>query len=173
MFSDRFSDRVFGSTGSRGAALLVSLVVLGGLWPAYVSGGADPLPGFSGDRAMELLIAQCDIGPRTPGSEGNRQLRDMILALAEKQGFRSQSLCFKADNPLTGEENEICNIVVSVGPEGGSRLWLGAHYDTRPVSDHDPDRSLRDTPLVGANDGASGVAVLMHLMEILGETPPD
>ena len=175
MFSSRSLAHVFGRAGSRGAAPLVPLVVIAGLLSASVSTGAGtgPQPGFSGDRAMELLVAQCEMGPRTPGSEGNRQLREMILAVAEKQGFGAHTLCFTATNPLTGETNEICNIVVSAGPEGGSRLWLGAHYDTRPVSDHDPDRELRATPLVGANDGASGVAVLMHLMEILGKTPPD
>ena len=96
----------------------------------------------------------------------------MILDLARKQGFKAQTLCFQATDPMFGESVEVCNIVVSTGPEGGRRLWLGAHYDTRPVSDQDADPELRSTPLVGANDGASGVAVLLHLVEILGANPP-
>lgn len=156
-------------SAAQGAVVLVLLLT------ALVPCGARAAQGpeFSGVRAMDLLVAQCDLGPRVPGSEGNRELRKMILSLADKQGFTTHTLCFTAANPLTGEEVEICNLIVSAGPEGGSRLWLGAHYDTRPVSDHDPDRALRSIPLVGANDGASGVAVLMHLMEILGQFPPE
>lgn len=127
---------------------------------------------FSGDRAMELIVAQCDLGPRTPGSEGNRQLREMIVGMAQKHGLEVNTLCFEAIDPLSAEDVQLCNVIVSAGPAGGERLWLGAHFDTRPISDHDEDPDLRSTPLTGANDGASGVAVLLHLMEILGENPP-
>jgi len=86
--------------------------------------------------------------------------------------LRAVTLCFDAVDPQTGQPVELCNIVVQAGSEGGERLWLGAHYDTRPISDQDPDEARRGEPLIGANDGASGVAVLMHLMEIMGEIPP-
>ena len=137
-----------------------------------ICGESAGTPDFSGDRAMELLKAQCDLGPRTPGSAGNRQLREMIVNLAQKQGFHAHALCFDSTDPMSGEPIPVCNIVVSAGPEGGERLWLGAHYDTRPVCDLDADPEKRSTPLVGANDGASGVAILLHLIEILGATPP-
>jgi len=127
---------------------------------------------FSGARAMELLIAQCDLGPRTPGSEGNRQLREMIVEMARKHDLEVNTLCFEARDPISEQAVQLCNVIVSSGPAGGERLWLGAHFDTRPISDHDDDPKLRSTPLAGANDGASGVAVLLHLMEILAETPP-
>jgi glutaminyl-peptide cyclotransferase len=130
------------------------------------------LPEFSGERAMELLTAQCDLGPRFPGSPGHLQLREMIVEFARAQGFRSFSLCFEAADPQSREPVQACNIVVPVGPAGGERLWLGAHYDTRPRSDHDPDQDKRTVPLTGANDGASGVAVLLHLMEIMSANPP-
>jgi hypothetical protein len=121
---------------------------------------------------MELLRAQCEIGPRIPGSAGNLRLQEMILEMAKTHGLAAARLCFEAVDPMSAQTVEICNIVVSAGPEGGDRLWLGAHFDTRPVSDRDPDPALRSVPLVGANDGASGVAVLLHLVEILGANPP-
>lgn len=130
------------------------------------------VPVFSGDRAMELLVQQCEIGPRTPGSPGNAELRQLILKLARKQRLSASELCFDVDNPMGEGQVELCNIVVSAGPAGGDRLWLGAHFDTRPISDKDPDPAKRDLPLVGANDGASGVAVLLHLMELFGEQMP-
>lgn len=129
-------------------------------------------PRFDGERAFGHLVAQCDLGPRPPGSEALAELREMIGALAGENGLAVAELCFEAVNPLTGEKVELCNVVVSAGPSGGERLWLGAHYDTRPVADHDPDPGQREEPILGANDGASGVAVLMHLMEIFGERPP-
>ena len=148
-------------------------VILATLPAASGFGGEpEPLPEFSGARAMELLIAQCDLGNRIPGSVGNRKLREMILDLALEKGFKAQTLCFEATDPMTGEPVQVCNIVVSVGTQQEQRLWLGAHYDTRPVSDLDADPELRSTPLTGAIDGASGVAVLLHLMEILGGNPP-
>jgi len=121
---------------------------------------------------MEFITAQCDLGPRIPGSAGNRQLREMILELAREQGFKAHTLCLEATDPMSAETVQVCNIVVSAGPVEGQRLWLGAHYDTRPVSDRDADPEKRWTPLTGANDGASGVAVLLHLLEILGANPP-
>lgn len=156
---------------STSPALLAGLLCLLLAIPGF-GGESAGTPEFSGDRAMELLTVQCDLGPRTPGSLGNRRLREMIGDLARKHGFKAHSLCFEATGPMSGEPVQICNIVVSVGPEGGERLWLGAHYDTRPVSDLDADPEKRLTPLVGANDGASGVAVLLHLIEILGVHPP-
>lgn len=157
-----------------GTVFLVCLLLSSGLGLS-VPVSADqpgPPPEFSGDRAMELLKMQCDLGPRFPGSEGHLQLREMIAELAGDQGFRSFSLCFETTDPQSGKPVQGCNIVVPVGPAGGKRLWLGAHFDTRPLSDQDPDREKRSVPLVGANDGASGVAILLHLMEILSSNPP-
>lgn len=123
---------------------------------------------------MELLVGQCELGPRTPGSPGNRRLQEWILDMAASSGLTAKRQCFMTDDPMGSGRIEVCNIVVSTRTgnlEG--RLWLGAHFDTRPVSDLDPDPSQREKPLIGANDGASGVAVLLHLMEILGRQPPE
>lgn len=133
---------------------------------------ADQVPVFSGERAMEWLVKQCAIGPRTPGSSGNAQLRADILALAGRCGLSATELCFTATDPFSDQPVELCNIVVSAGPEQGPRLWLGAHFDTRPVSDKDPDPALRSQPLTGANDGASGTAILLHLMELFAVQAP-
>lgn len=151
---------------------LVGVLSVLGMAPVGLGGVLEETPLFSGERALELLRDQCELGPRPPGSEGNRRLREMILGMAQEQGLNAYSLCFEAADPMSDKILQICNIVVSAGPEGGQRLWLGAHYDTRPISDHDPDPAKRALPLVGANDGASGVAVLLHLMEILGANPP-
>ncbi len=130
------------------------------------------VPVFAGERALDLVRAQCDLGPRHPGSPGIAALRDLIEATAREAGLPVYRLAFTEPDPRGGPDLEAWNLVVSAGPPGGERLWLGAHYDTRPVSDMDADPALRGQPLVGANDGGSGVAVLLHLIELLGRTPP-
>ncbi len=121
---------------------------------------------------MVWLEQQCDLGPRIPGSTGNTKLREIILETAREQGLQVATDCFKAHLALGDSAVEVCNVIVSAGPAQGPRLWLGAHFDTRPICDRDPSEELQGQPLVGANDGASGVAILLHLMELLGELPP-
>lgn len=120
---------------------------------------------------MAWLQTQCDLGPRPPGSAALEQLRRLIESHADSLGVPCHRLCFTADDPWSGQPVELCNLVVSLGPTGGDRLWLAAHYDTRPTSDLDPDPARRQDPLLGANDGASGTAVLLHLMEVLVSAP--
>lgn len=158
---------------SRGWPLALALACLAGAGvPAATAGAAGGVPGFSGERAFALLVEQCELGPRTPGSAGNRALRERILAAAAAAGLRATPACFEAPLGPGGAPLEACNIVVSAGPAGGPRLWLGAHFDTRPWADLDPARSRRDQPISGANDGASGTAVLLHLIELLGKSAP-
>jgi hypothetical protein len=157
---------------SRWAAALAILVVFLGFGPRTVGAQESAPAAFDGERALELVVTQCELGSREPGSPGNRRLRELIGEMARDRGFAVWNHCFAAVSPLTGAEVELCNVVVSIGPAGGKRWWLGAHYDTRPVSDRDPDAARRSEPLVGANDGASGVAVLLHLMEVLAVEPP-
>jgi glutaminyl-peptide cyclotransferase len=152
------------------ALLPVSVIPM--LLVASLSYGQDIVPAFSGESAFKYLEEQCALGPRTPGSEGNLKLREMIVSLAEEQGLSVGLQCLEIEDPLGSGPLEICNIIVSAGPSGGKRLWVGAHFDTRPVCDRDPDPAKRKLPLVGANDGASGTAILMHLIEILGKYTP-
>ncbi|MFH2053935.1 MAG: M28 family peptidase [bacterium] len=154
------------------AAAVLTLALL--VWPGPAPGAGSEKDVFSGERALELVVAQCELGPRIPGSPGNAALRRLIHDTAGRCGFPSREQCFSAVLPLTGDEVEICNVVVSIpGGGDGPGLWVGAHFDTRPHCDRDPDPAARLEPLVGANDGASGVAVLLHLMEVLaGRVPP-
>jgi len=132
---------------------------------------AEP-PAFSGSRAMTWVQAQCDLGPRPPGSAALEKLRGLIVARADSLGLAAARLPFSAPDPRGHGTLVGANLVVSAGPAGGRRLWLGAHYDTRPVADQDPDPAKRSQPILGANDGASGTAVLLHLMELLARQKP-
>ncbi|MBT3316402.1 M28 family peptidase [bacterium] len=122
---------------------------------------------FSGKRAMEWIEYQCQLGPRTINSVGSKALRDSISSLCHSLDVEFTSMQFQVADPYGSSNLELTNMMISLGPEGGKRLWLGAHYDSRPVCDKEVDPVLAAKPLVGANDGASGVAVLLHLVELL------
>ncbi len=128
--------------------------------------------GFSGDRAMHWLEWQCSLGPRVPGTEAHATFRAGVAALADSLGLRHREDRFRAVTPLDGQEHDLANIVISAGPDGGPRIWFAAHWDCRAFADQDPDPARRRDPVMGANDGASGVAVLLHLAEILAADPP-
>lgn len=153
----------------------LTLAFVLGLLPAWNAVQAVAEPVFSGERAFVWLERQVDLGPRVPGTAGNRALRELILATAREAGFAPTTVCLQVTDPLGGDEVEICNVVVTVPAADGrrdDRLWLGAHFDTRPISDRDPDPSRRGLPVPGANDGASGTAVLLHLLELFAEQSP-
>lgn len=170
MCSSESSHRGGHRPAAAGRAFLPAvLLILAALAAGAVA--QDPPP-FSGERAFHWVTVQTDLGPRPPGSAALEALRQVVAEHADSLGLRFTRLGFTATSPWDGSSIEVCNLVVSAGPAGGPRLWLGAHYDTRPGSDLDPDPARRDEPLLGANDGGSGTAVLLHLMELLAAAPP-
>ncbi|MBN1246319.1 MAG: M28 family peptidase, partial [Anaerolineae bacterium] len=117
--------------------------------------GAQPEATFDGEASYLWVTRQCDLGYRPPGSDAIRQTGDLILAELEAMGWATREQTF------TYKDTPIRNIIASKGE--GSALLLGAHYDTRPSADEE-DPSV---PVLGANDGASGVAVLLELARVL------
>ena len=126
--------------------------------------------GFDADRAYDDLVAQCDLGTREPNSEGARaaiQLYQNILnPLADE--FHLQR--FQVADPYGEGKLNLTNIIARFQPEKKDRIILCAHWDTRPRAERDPDEP--DKPIIGANDGASGVAVLLELARNLAQEFP-
>ncbi|RLG52358.1 MAG: hypothetical protein DRN96_02975 [Thermoproteota archaeon] len=122
--------------------------------------------GFSGEMAYKHVLAQCSIGPRVPGSREHEKCIKYIVEVLEQYGYvvRFQN---GSHVDIRGNRVPIVNIEAVTGQLGGKILILGAHYDTRPRADYDPDPSKRNHPILGANDGASGVAVLLELARAL------
>lgn len=118
-----------------------------------------PLEEFDGERAFRHAETQVSYGPRPPGSEAHQMTGDYISQVLEENGWQVREQSFQF-NQIEGR-----NIYGVAGPEDGLWIILGAHYDTRPVADQ--DEFAPETPVVGANDGASGVAVLLELSRIL------
>jgi glutaminyl-peptide cyclotransferase len=115
---------------------------------------------FSGSRAYEDVKTQVAMGPRTPGSAGHAQIREWMRAELESAGWVVEV----HESERLG--NPIYNIIAKRSDEE-PEIILGAHYDTRFFADNDPQPKKRDEPVPGANDGASGVAVLIELARTL------
>ncbi len=122
------------------------------------------LPIFNAERAYRDVEYQLTLGPRIPGSIGHEQILDWMQAELES----SKWLVERQELLINGKK--VINLIASRG--AGDYILLGAHYDTRILADHDPVPALQNDPVPGANDGASGVAVLLELARTLPEDLP-
>jgi len=125
--------------------------------------------GFSGARAFAHLEAICELGPRPSGSTGMLQQRAMIVRHFEGLGAQVLRQPFRIRDRRSGDVVAMENLIVTFHPERSERVMLSAHYDTRPFPDHDP--VAPEGRFLGANDGASGVAVLMELGRFMPSLP--
>jgi hypothetical protein len=124
--------------------------------------GAKPVA-FDAKRAMRYLEKICDIGPRISGSEGMKKQQDLLKKHFEDQGAKVQLQRFKAKQKSRAKPVEMANLIASWHPDRLRRVILCSHYDTRPIADQEPDERNWTKPFVSANDGGSGVALLMEL----------
>jgi hypothetical protein len=162
-------------------ATVALLVVLGG-WACFNGASLgqsrtrehtlETIP-FNGTRAYQHLRDLCSLGPRISGSPGMEQQRLLLTEHFKKLGAAVTEQAWEVRHPETGEPTRLVNLIVSWQPEQRERLLLCTHFDTRPYPDEDPIPARRRGPFLGANDGTSGVAVLMELgqhMQELGGT---
>ncbi len=117
------------------------------------------VPVFDGVDAMKLVSDQMAFGPRPTGSEASLQTGDYILGKLEAFGWRTDVQEF------TYRDVDARNLIGMAGDEKGPIFLIGAHYDTRREADQ--DTLSPHAPVPGANDGASGVAVLLELARVL------
>ena len=122
-------------------------------------------PPVQGDRALARVVHQVSLGPRISGTPGNVAVRTWIASELTRLGGRVESQSFR--DTVAGRPFEMTNVIGRFGPERGRRIALFAHFDTRPWSDQSPDTSEHATPVPGANDAGSGVAVLLEVAELL------
>lgn len=132
---------------------------------AACSHDAATVPSFDGARAYADLERQVAFGPRVPGSEAHIETRDWLLSRFRETASRAALQEFSGQS--AGREVPMYNIIASFSPEKTARVLLCAHWDCRPFADKDPDPANHTQPVPGANDGASGVAVLLEVARIL------
>ncbi|MDE6296959.1 MAG: M28 family peptidase, partial [Muribaculaceae bacterium] len=124
---------------------------------------------FSADSAYTYLARQVEFGPRVPNSEAHTKTADWLVSELSRHGAKviEQKADLKA---FDGTTLHARNIFGRINPDATSRILLLAHYDCRPWADQDPDETKRNSPVDGANDGASGVAVILEAARQLKET---
>jgi hypothetical protein len=135
------------------------------------AGGGAPRE-FDGEAALGYVETQLAFGPRIPNTEGHRRTGDWIL---EQLRQRADSVEVQEFTHVTleGDTLELRNFIGRFRPEVGERILYLAHWDTRPRADNDANLGRQRMPVPGANDGASGVAVLLGVADVLQQRPSD
>ncbi len=128
----------------------------------FAEGAANGVP-FDGKRALDHLEAVCKLGPRISGTEGMKKQQEMLKKHFEDLGAKAVFQKFSVRQVSRRQATEMANLIVSWNPDSDRRVILCSHYDTRPIADQEDDRRNWNKPFVSANDGGSGVALLMEL----------
>jgi len=118
---------------------------------------------FDAARSMTYLKAICKIGPRISGSDGMKKQQDFLKKHFENLGGKVEMQTFAAHQKSQPRPVDMANMIVSWFPDRKRRVILCSHYDTRPIADQEPDRRKWHDPFLSANDGGSGIALLMEL----------
>ncbi len=118
---------------------------------------------IDGPRTLGYLKKICDLGPRMTGTKQMAQQQELIIKHFEGLGATVKKQTFKAKQLSRRNAVEMTNLIVSWNPERKKRVILCSHYDTRPIADQEKDPRDWHKPFVSANDGGSGVALLMEL----------
>ncbi|MCX4240252.1 M28 family peptidase [Paraliomyxa miuraensis] len=134
----------------------------------------DPSPAFSGEAALDRVRALM-LHPRTLGDAAReRSIEALARMLADAGAQQVERQPFVAIEASTGRSYALVNLFGHLHPQAPRRVVLATHFDTRPWADQEPDPMLHEQPVPGANDGTSGVAVLLELLPLLAAAlPPD
>lgn len=132
----------------------------------------DVLGAFSADSAYSYIDRQVAFGPRVPGSEAHRQCRDWLIASLKRFGADTVYVQDAQVKAYNGDKLPITNIIACYNSGASKRVLLAAHWDSRPWADEDPDTTKHRQPVMAANDGASGVAVMLEVARLLNELKP-
>ena len=129
------------------------------------------MPQFSADSAYQFVAGLCDFGPRVPGTDAQKAcakwLKNQLLRYGAEVKVQEGEM-----TAYNGTKLPIINIIGSFNPDAKMRVLLMSHWDSRPFADNDPDPAKRKQPVMGANDGASGVGILLELARLCNEKLP-
>lgn len=125
-----------------------------------------PCPTFNTDTCMRYIREQCSFGPRVTGTAEAAQCRQYLISQFQRMGATVEEQ--QANVTLwDGSERPACNIIARLNPGNQDRILICSHWDSRPWADNDPDEQNWRTPVIAANDGASGVAVMLELARLI------
>ena len=129
-------------------------------------------PDFDAAAAHALIEKQVAFGPRVPGTAGHAAQLEWMTGFLRERADTVQLLPFEHTPRAGGAPVRMTNVFARFAPETTDRILLVAHWDTRPMADAETDPARRAQPIPGANDGGSGVAVLLQLADVLSSHSP-
>ncbi len=129
------------------------------------------VPQFNADSAYLFIQKQLAFGPRVPNTKAHKECGNWLVSILAKYNFTvtQQKTGLRA---FDGTMLDSRNIIGSLNPDSRSRILLCSHWDSRPWADHDPDPANQKKPVPAANDGASGVAVLLEAARLMSISNP-
>ena len=127
---------------------------------------------FDGKSAFDFLLKQTHYGPRAPGLPGHESCAKYLLRIMKELADATEPQNF-LHTLSDGRVVTLTNIVASFNPNAEKRILISAHWDTRRWADKDPDKKNWEKPISGANDGASGVAVILEIARQLKNVRPE
>lgn len=130
----------------------------------------DTIPIFDAQAAYKLVEKQLSFGARVPGSSAHTSCRDFLLSTLRNYADTTFLQSFKS--VIYGKSIVFSNIIGSFNPKSTNRILICGHWDSRPRSEQDPSPNDTSKPCPAANDGASGVAVLLEIARVLKDTHP-
>ena len=128
---------------------------------------------FSADSAYEYIARQVEFGPRVPGTAAHDSCAEFLISEMERIGVDSIIVQRGEVTAFDGTVLPICNIISGINVDKARRVLLAAHWDTRPWCDRDHNPEKRKHAVLGANDGGSGVGVIMEIARNLVKNRPD
>ncbi|MDW8288698.1 MAG: M28 family peptidase, partial [Flammeovirgaceae bacterium] len=128
------------------------------------------VPDFNADSAFVFLEKQVKFGPRIPNSEAHSKCAEYLQKTLQRLGAKVEIQEFSATS-FDKKTWKGKNIIGSINPEASRRILLAAHWDSRRFSDKEKDTSLHKIPIDGADDGASGVAVILEILRAIQTAP--
>ena len=138
---------------------------------AACSAGGSAQHEFDGQRALQYVATQLEFGPRVPNTDGHRRAGDWLLLQLRERADSVEAQAFRHVT-RDGDTLRLRNFIARFRPEVTERVVYLAHWDTRPFADKSANLAQQRLPVPGANDGASGVAVLLGVGDALLRQPP-
>jgi len=129
-------------------------------------------PAFPEDSAFALVRTQVGFGPRVPGMPGHEKQLQWMIDYLRARADTVVLQPFTHTHTASRKQLDMTNVLARFNPGAPDRVLLVTHWDTRPTADYDADEEARSQPIPGANDGASGTAVLLQIADVLKSHKP-
>lgn len=130
------------------------------------------VPKFERDSAFDFVAKQVAFGPRVPNTEAQKRCKDWLVQKLTSYGLKVTEQPFTA-KAYTGKVLNGINIIAQYKPEAAKRIFIASHWDSRPMADSPLETERKNEPILGADDGGSGVGIILEIARTLQANPAE